>query len=229
MPTPMPVIKTPIGMRDFALALLRTLKTTGVVPTKRAAGVFWAQYALETGAGGYCWNHNLFNHKVTQAQAAAGVQYMMLANTWEIENGKKVTYQPPHPATWFRAYASFEAALSDHIQSIKNGRYASSWEPMLAGDVHEYAAQLRAHGYFTAPLDSYQRLLAVKMTEWMRTPAYEDAIAEIIASSERETEPEIRVQDFPIVHPPVRMDSPGLDEDDFDLPDLSEPEPPEAA
>lgn len=227
MPTPMPVIKTPIGMRDFALALIRCLKSSNVVPTKRAAGVFWAQYALETGAGPFCWNYNLFNHKCTQAMALAGVPYMMLANTWEIENGKKVIYQPPHPATWFRSYASFEAAMSHHIQAVKNGRYASSWEPLMNGDVREYAARLRARGYYTAPLDSYQRLLAVKMAEWMGSPAYEEALTEVIAAMEAETLPDVTVVDQPIVHPRVPLDREALDYPD--LPDLSEDDPPDDA
>lgn len=186
----MPVLRTPISQRDFAIAMIRVLQSMNVHPTKQACGVFWAQYALETGAGGFCWNHNLFNHKVTESQARAGVPFMMLANTWEIEKGKKVVYQPPHPATWFRAYASFEAAMGDHVAAVKTGRYASSWPAVVAGDVTLYAAKLRERGYYTAPLADYVALLNAKLKLWNATTAYEDALASLFDASEAPTLPE---------------------------------------
>lgn len=217
----MPVVRTPIGMRDFALAMIRSLRAMGVSPSKEAAGVFWAQYALETGAGGYCWNHNLFNHKVTQSQAAAGVPYMMLAGTWEIVNGKKVVFQPPHPATWFRGYASFEAAMSDHIAAIKQGRYASSWPAVLAGDPEMYATRIREKGYYTAPLADYVKLMRAKFDPWMASTVYEAAVEMVADESEEETQPSFRLDmldsDPP---PPIVRKSPFQEPDD---------EPPEAA
>lgn len=193
MPVPEPVIRTPISMRSFARAIIRVLRASGEAPTKDSCGVFWAQYALETGAGGFCWNHNLFNHKVTPEQAAAGTPYMMLANTWEIEGGKRVTYQPPHPATWFRSFDSFEAAMSHHIAAIRSGRYASSWPALLAGDVVVYAAKLRERGYYTAPLSDYARLLKTKLSQWATSSAYDDALAELETEDDEPTQPEIRV------------------------------------
>lgn len=193
---PTPVMRTPISMKDFARAMILTLRMNGITPTKAACGVLWAQYALETGAGGYCWNHNLFNHKVTRAQVDGGKPYMMLANTWEIINGQKVIFQPPDPATWFRAYASFEAAMSDHITSVKNGRYASSWPAVLAGDALTYAAELRAHGYYTAPLKDYQKLLLAKLVDWDKSTAYDDAMYAVLEAAEEETQPEIQLQNL---------------------------------
>lgn len=185
--TPTPVVRTPIGMKEFARAMIRTLQTQGVTPSKEACGVFWAQYALETGAGGFCWNHNLFNHKCTEAMAAAGVPYMMLAGTWEIESGKKVVYQPPHPATWFRAYESFEAAMTHHIGAIQKGRYASSWPAVIAGDPELYATKIRERGYYTAPLADYVALMRAKFGPWMAATAYDEAMGEV------ETTPDLEV------------------------------------
>jgi hypothetical protein len=215
-----PVIRTPISMRDFARALIRTLRSSGTTPTKEACGVFWAQYALETGAGGFCWNHNLFNHKVTKAMADSGTPFMMLANTWEIERGKKVTYQPPHQATWFRAYASFEAAMSHHVTAIQKGRYASSWPAVLAGDPELYAAKIRERGYYTAPLASYVALMRAKYDPWMRSTAYDEALAEEDAASEAETVPDLELEAYraeppaAIVRPRVPLGLPSEDPDD---------------
>lgn len=188
----MTVIRTPISMRDFAGALIRVMREMGVQPSKASCGVFWAQYALETGAGGFCWNHNLFNHKVTQSQAAAGVPYMMLANTWEVEKGQKVVYQPPHPATWFRSYSSFEEAMGDHVAAVKSGRYATSWPAVVAGDVVLYATRLRERGYYTASLASYVALMEAKLKGWNASTAYEDALADAFDASEAPTEPQVR-------------------------------------
>lgn len=188
----MPVVRTPISMRDFAGALIRVLREMGVQPSKAACGVFWAQYALETGAGGFCWNYNLFNHKVTQSQVAAGVPYMMLANTWEVEKGQKVMYQPPHPATWFRAYSSFESAMGDHVAAVKSGRYATSWPAVITGDVTLYATRLRERGYYTAPLIDYVALMTAKLKAWNVSAAYEDALADAFDATEAPTEPAVR-------------------------------------
>lgn len=229
---PMPVIRTPISMKDFAKALIRTLRSGGVEPTKEAAGVFWAQYALETGAGGFCWNYNLFNHKVTAAMANGGIPYMMLANTWEIIDGKKVTFQPPHPATWFRAFASFEAAMSHHITAIKTGRYASSWPAVLAGDPELYAAKIRERGYYTAPLADYVKLIRAKFNAWMASPAYDDALAELEDAAEAVTDQAIRI-DLVESEPPPRPAFSRFDEalaaSRQDLRDRSDDDPPDAA
>lgn len=181
---PTPVIRTPISMKDFARAAILAIRVTSDTPSKEACGVLWAQYAIETGAGGFCWNHNLFNHKCTQAQAAAGVPYMMLAGTTEFDaHGVEHSYQPPDPVTWFRAYTSFESAMSDHVSAIKMGRYASSWPSVLAGDPLTYAAEIRAHGYYTAPLKDYQKGMLARMGPWTMSPAYEDALAAIEESA----------------------------------------------
>lgn len=199
----MAVVKTPITMADFARALIRTMRAMNIEPTKAACGVFWSQYALETGAGGFCFNFNLFNHKVTAAMTNAGVPFMMLANTWEMVDGIKRVFQPPSPVTWFRAYASFEAAMSDHINSVRSGRYASSWPAVVAGDLDAYAIELHNHGYFTASVKSYEDLLAVKDVGWMQSTAFEDALAEIKAAMEDDT---LKEASFPVVHPDVDLD-----------------------
>lgn len=109
--------------------------------------------------------------------------------------------------------------MSEHLAAIKTGRYASSWAPLLAGDVRGYATELRAHGYYTASLESYVDLLAAKLKDWMRSSDFERALEEHLATSERETEPEIRVVDQPIVYGyPPPLESTDLDE--------SEPPPP---
>lgn len=51
--------------------------------TREQAGVLWAQYAIETGKGKFCWNCNIGNVKVTAGQVQAGTDYFMLKGTWK--------------------------------------------------------------------------------------------------------------------------------------------------
>lgn len=191
----MPLVRTPIGMLDFARAFVRMLRAMGQTPTKAAGGVLWAQYALETDAGAACWNFNLWNHKVAPAQVSAGVPWFDLPGTWEVIDGVRTTLKEGDPGRRFRAYASFESAMSDHVNAIRNGRYASSWAPLLAGDVEGYARELRAKGYYTAPLASYVAALHARVVPWEASTVFESAIEEIEEASEAVTDPEI-----PIIH-----------------------------
>lgn len=202
---PVPVKRTPVTIRDYARAVIRAWRDMyRTLPTKAQVGILWAQYALETGKGPFCWNWNIANVKCTQAQAAAGVPYMMLAGTWEIEKGKKVIYQPPHPATWFRAYESLGEAMTAHLRLLRDGRYRSAWPAIEAGDPEAFAHKLKegADGkegtwddYYTAPVEHYVAAMRAYHKQWMNDRAFDDVIGEAIATMEAPTEPEMEAAD----------------------------------
>lgn len=168
-----PLTKTTFTTKDFARALLAAWPEA----TKAAAGVVWAQYALETGRGAACWNNNIGNVKCTPSQAFAGVPYFMLPNTWEIIGGKKITFQPPHAATWFRAFATLAEGMAHHLAFLKNKRYAPAWPAVEAGDPDAFARKLKAQGYYTAPVEQYAAGLRAYHVEWMRSKAWDEAVA----------------------------------------------------
>lgn len=219
---PVPVVRTSFGPKQFAAALIRAWKTVvGKYPTKESAGIIWAQYTLETGGGGYCWNNNIGNLKCTAAQASAGVPYMMLAGTWEIIDGRKVVFQPPHPATWFRAFASLEEGMSAHLDLLKNKRYATCWPAVESGEPRLFAAALKQRGYYTASVDDYARLMQTHWHKWMRMDAFDDAMKELLDVLAADTERELPssddgtvIVDVPIIHPRVPLGRPALDGDD---------------
>ena len=220
-----PVVRTTYSMKDFAKAcILAWKRLTGTFPRKEAAGIIWAQHALETGAGGFCWNNNIGNLKCTQAQANAGVPYMMLAGTWEIIDGRKIVFQPPHPATWFRAFGSLDEGMAAHLDLLKNRRYATCWPAVESGEPRAFAVALKQRGYYTASVDDYAKLMQSGWHRWMQHPAFENAQAEVLEMLEAETNPALpvvpAVPEPLIVHPPVPLGRPGLDDDD---------EPPPAA
>ena len=224
-----PVVRTPFTHREFARALIIAWKRiVGTFPTKEASGIIYAHYRLETGDGGYCWNFNIGNQKCTEAMASAGTPYMMLANTWEIIGGKKLVFQPPSPVTWFRAFPSLDEGMTAHLSLLRNKRYASSWQSVEDGDPHEFAVALKKAGYYTGLLSQYSALMADGHRRWMASPAFDDAMADVLATLESPTLPGLDDptldDDQPVVRPPIDFpvrlypDGPGNDD-----------EPPDAA
>jgi hypothetical protein len=172
-----PVQRTPIDMKGYARALAKAWRAElGTLPTKGQAGVLWAQYGIETGAGPWCWNNNIGNVKHVPGD---GYDYIMLANTWEIINGKKVTFQPPHPATWFRAYPDLDTAMLSHFRFLRGKRYGVAWEGVELEDCGVFARKLKAAGYFTADANDYAKGMYAHHKRWMASDAFEKALAEI--------------------------------------------------
>lgn len=220
-----PLQRTPIAMSDFARALLRAWRTeTGDLPTKQAAGVLWAQHMLETG-GAACWNFNLGNLKVTSAQVIAGVDWFDLPGTWEIINGKRVVLPEGDPGRRFRAYASLDEAMGEHLSLLRNKRYKPAWPAVLAGDVMGFARMLKAAGYFTANAEDYGGGMMWHYRRWLSSTVYENERDGLEMLQDRPTEPASvpsrrppQIQDFQIVHPGIEF-LPKVYSDDDEPPD----------
>lgn len=234
-----PVTRTVVSMRDYARAVLRAwhLVAPGSLPLKRSIAVLWAQYMIETG-GAACWNWNVGNVKHVPGD---GYDYHMLKGTWEgvdkviadaliakglamldtNESHKKavaprvcVVFQPPHPATWFRAYPSLDEAMTHHLTLLAKRRYASAWPHVIDGDFRAFAQALKNRGYYTATAAAYANGMAGHYDAFMQSTVYEnerDAL-EMIRDAPTEPSPSRRapqIQDFAIVHPaidfPVRV------------------------
>ena len=159
-----PTVRTKFSIQDYAAAVRAADPTL----TRAQAGILWAQYALETGRGSACWNSNIGNVKVTPAQVAAGTPYFMLPGTWEIINGKKEIFQPPHPQTWFRHFDSLAEAMTHHITFLRDKRYKKAWPSVLSGNPEEFAYALKKLGYYTGSEADYARLMRHFHNEWMR-------------------------------------------------------------
>lgn len=202
-----PIQRTPIAMTDFARALLKAWRMeTGDLPTKQAAGVLWAQYMIETG-GAACWSWNIGNVKVTQGQVDAGVDWFDLPGTWEILGGKRVVLQPGDPGRRFRAYASLDDAMTEHLRFLRNKRYKPAWPAVEAGDVMAFARMLKAAGYFTASADDYGGGMMWHYRKWLASTVYENARDAIEMLQEAPTLPELPDEPDPdstrVVHPEI--------------------------
>lgn len=151
----------------------------GALPSKEAIGVLYAQNTLETGGTASMWNNNLGNVKFVASANPTdddGKLYMMLANVWEIVNGQKVIFQPPSPATWFRAFATLADGVAFELDFLKNHRYKAAWSAVESGNPAAFAHLLKLAGYYTAPEADYVKLMNFYFAKYMKMTAYEDAI-----------------------------------------------------
>lgn len=226
-------VRTPIDLRAYSRAVARAWRLLlGAFPTKAQAGVLWAQYGIETGAGPFCWNWNIGNVKHV---AGDGHDYVALNGVWEgvsaaeaerlISSGQAVldpkaehqravgtkrvavVFQPPHPATFFRAFPDLDTAMAEHLGFLRNRRYLVAWAGVEAGDCRRFAELLKAQGYFTASVDAYAAGMRGHFQRWMASDAFDEALLELVREQERPTTPEgldpppsepTRLVDFPI-------------------------------
>jgi len=161
-----------------------------------ACAVLWAQYMIETG-GRACWGWNIGNVKasdisrpwhalrgvwegVSAAEAsrlvAAGeaVYDASTAHQRAVAPRVAVVFEPPHPATRFRAFDSLDEAMGEHLALLKR-RFSRGWPGVLAGDVVAFARGLRAQGYFTASAEAYAAGMRAPFAAAMASGAYEMA------------------------------------------------------
>lgn len=179
-----PTVKTTYNLNQLIFGLVEGwFKRFGEIPKKESIGVLYAQNALETGGTVAMWNNNIGNVKfvpnTANPSADDGKMYMMLANVWEIVNGQKVTFQPPHPATWFRAYPTLGDGIAAHMDFLRNHRYAKAWIAVDAGDPAGFAHLLKLAGYYTAPEADYIKLMNYYFNRFMKDNTYEKAVDQL--------------------------------------------------
>ena len=142
------------------------------IPSKEVVCLIYAKFALETGYGDSCFNYNLGNIK----QFDSNKQYMMLNNVWEILDGKKVIFQPPHPQTWFRAYDNWRQGMRDYLELISSKRYSVAWEYLQKGNPAEYVLALKKAGYFTGSLEDYTKSVSSIFKQTMSSNNYDQSV-----------------------------------------------------
>lgn len=118
--------------------------------------VLMAQWGIETGDGSSMWNYNVGNVKRMK-----GHPWMMLKNVWEILNGKKEVFNPPHPQTHFRAFDSLESGVREYLR-VMRGRFAKAWPYVEKGDPEEFSRELKRLRYYTADEAAYTKAIKLR-------------------------------------------------------------------
>jgi len=218
-----PLLRTVCTAKTYARAFIRAWQNlyAGRAPTQAQCGVLYAQWIVETG-GRNCWNWNIGNVKVSQAQVAENLPWVDLPGTWEMIGGKRVVLPDGDPGRRFRAYSSLDSAMWEHLKFLRDTRYAPSWPFVESGDPDGFAHALKRQGYYTAPAADYARIMGAAFKTFETMSAFEEALAEVTEFAQRQTDPEIQLQnlDAPDFATVTRL--PGSIADDPD-------EPPDAA
>lgn len=193
--------RTVLTPRQIAQAFIRAWLTLGYgePPSQESCGVLYAQWMVETG-GRACWNFNIGDVKVSQGQIDAGFPWIDLPGTWEMIHGHKVVLPDGDPGRRFRAYSSLDEAMSDHLALLKNKQFHSSWPFVESGDPVGFTHAIKAgpdgkegtwDDYFTAPVEVYVAGMEAHFAIWMKSPAYDDAIAALTNEDEIPTMPSL--------------------------------------
>lgn len=174
------------------------------LPTKQQIGVVWAQNALETGMTHDMWNNNLGNVKyMANPTDDASLKYCMLENVWEIVNGQRVVFQPPNPATWFRAFDTLKDGVFFYFNFLRNKRYKTAWTAVEAGDPASFAHLLKLAGYYTAPEADYTKAEMAYFNKFMASDYFDRSMAELNSPPPADSP----VND-PVVSPPIDFTPP---------------------
>lgn len=173
-------VRTPCSEFEMVSAFVGAWRRlTGQSPSKESIGVLFAQNALETGNTKSLWNYNIGNVKFVPSKNPAdddNKEYMQLENVWEIINNKKVIFNPPHPATWFKSFSTLEDGVLYHIDFLKNTRFKKSWTAVESGDPELFAKLLKSQGYYTGSVDDYIRNMKYYFEKYMNNDWYEYAM-----------------------------------------------------
>jgi len=206
-----PTVKTSYSPEELIKGFIEGWKKQfGTMPNKKSIAVLWAQNRIETGATSAMWNNNIGNVKYIPSKNPEddnNIQYMMLANVWEIINGKKVVFQPPHKATWFRAFPTLTDGVAFHLDFLKNHRYKKAWAAVEAGSPSNFAHLLKEAGYYTAPEEDYSKAVALFFMRFIRDDTYEKVLASLVAPEPAVVVEHVEkpVEEMPIAPQPVEQ------------------------
>ena len=193
----LPDLLTPVTPGAVYASLQKTWPQlmAGEQPERSSLLVLLAHWSLETGFGHYCHRFNLGNKKHIEGD---GHDFVMFRCN-EVIGGRTVWFDPPNPATWFVAFADLDSGTADYLVGLR-GRFRSAWPSVLSGDPAGFCHALKLARYYTADeaiytagvLRCYHQLdVNIPVDGAIGVQAATDDLANRIAASERETQPEL--------------------------------------
>jgi hypothetical protein len=160
----------PIDLAVELTAAWRALRAE--TPSRESILTLVAHSAMETGHWSKCICWNIGNVKSVPGD---GRDYTFF-RTSEVEDGIRKIYDPPHPATRFRAFRTLREGALDHLAFLMGRqRYAAAWQQVLAGDPMAYVMALHHAGYFTAEPAPVARTVFGIYTGYLHTLSFEPA------------------------------------------------------
>lgn len=181
----LPNIVTPVNPDELGRALVGAWRNLfGETPSRESILLLLAQSAHETARWVALRCYNIGNVKSVLDDG----RDFTFFRCWEMLNGKRVWFDPPHPFCRFRAFRTLEAGAVDHLAFLHGmKRYALAWEQVRRGDPVAFVHAIKAAGYFTDNEESYTRSVKNLFAEFALLP-FQVAEPELIdAETRRET------------------------------------------
>ncbi len=156
---------TPMTAKEVALAFRSAFeKVVGRTPSNACLALIVAHSALETGRWKSIHCYNFGNIKASPTYEGLYCQFRCN----EVINGKVQWFDPPHPQTNFRAFASVDDGAVDHLEFLAHRkRYAVAWANMCDGAPLAFVDSLKRAGYFTADEAPYSRAVVSLWKEYL--------------------------------------------------------------
>lgn len=173
MPEQLPHVMTKVDPAALAVELTAAWHALRAeTPLRGSILLIMAHSALETGHWKACHCWNIGNVKSVPGDGRDWTFF----RCYEVEHGKTVWYDPPHPATRFRAFRTLREGALDHLAFLMGRkRYAGAWQHVLEPDPVFFVKALHAAGYFTAdPLPVAQTVARIFHT-YARTLSFQPA------------------------------------------------------
>lgn len=162
--TLVPAVRTPCTAAQLYAALAADWQAVvGGTPTHDALVVLLAQSAFETGHWSEMWCQNIGNAKHVVGDGRDF--YQIRCN--EFPGGKEEWFDPPNPATSFRAFPTLAAGAVDYL-ALLHREFTSAWAAVLAGDPATFVHELKLHGYFTGDEATYSRNVVTNFAAFSR-------------------------------------------------------------
>lgn len=128
----------------------------------KTLAILWAQFALECGRGKECMNWNIGGIKRLPNH------FWTWFKTFEMINGVRYNFSPPHPQTHFCAYTDLNQAVTEHLKFLIKPQYSKAFEKALIGSPDLYVIELKKARYFTASVQSYSKAVNFLYKEFMK-------------------------------------------------------------
>lgn len=159
-------INTPLKSQEIAYYLREGwVMLFNEDPSLDSLAILWAQVKLETGsdAGSMCRNWNYGNIKKNKEFTPNWTSY----DAGEYLTTGYQLFHPYHPQCSFAAWKTPLYGAIGYLSFLsKRKRYLKAWEELKKGDPVGYCRELRAGGYFTAPLDAYTKVVVKLVNEF---------------------------------------------------------------
>ena len=131
--------------------------------------------------GGYDWQYFRTRERFTDAQLASAKALGPVEDNGAMDAGLHSVYLlPKHPWCCFRAFETLDAAMLDHLQTLRR-KFPHGWAGLVSGDVDAFAHGLKQDGYYTATEKSYAGGIAYRYKqEFLAVPDTDPVWGEII-------------------------------------------------